>query len=55
VDLDQHIAERRTGGLGRFLIGSFMDRVDYVREGNENVLSMSKKLARHEMGGEAKP
>jgi anti-anti-sigma factor len=53
VDLDKHISERKTGGLGRFLIGSFMDEVDYKREENENVLSMLKKLHRAE-AGEAK-
>ena len=52
VDLEQHINERRTGGLGRFLIGSFMDSVDYQRENNENVLTMTKKLSRREGASE---
>lgn len=46
VDLEKHINERRTGGLGRFLIGSFMDSVDYERQDNENVLTMVKKMNR---------
>jgi anti-sigma regulatory factor (Ser/Thr protein kinase) len=46
IDLDQHIHERRTGGLGRFLIGSFMDSVDYARENGDNVLTLVKKIAR---------
>jgi anti-sigma regulatory factor (Ser/Thr protein kinase) len=54
VDLDRHINERRTGGLGRFLIGSFMDNVDYQRENNENVLTMTKKISRKEVAGERK-
>jgi len=55
VDLDQHISERRTGGLGRFLIGSFMDSVDYQRENNENVLTMTKKISRDDAAKEGKP
>jgi anti-sigma regulatory factor (Ser/Thr protein kinase) len=53
VDLDKHISERRTGGLGRFLISSFMDEVDYRRENNDNVLTMLKKLERREAEGKA--
>jgi anti-sigma regulatory factor (Ser/Thr protein kinase) len=54
VDLDKHISERRTGGLGRFLIGSFMDQVDYQRENGENVLTMTKKITREDAAAEAK-
>jgi serine/threonine-protein kinase RsbW len=54
VDLERHINERRTGGLGRFLIESFMDSVDYQRQDNENVLTMTKKLSRREIGTEGK-
>lgn len=55
VDLDRHISERRTGGLGRFLIGSFMDEVDYQRDNNDNVLTMTKKLSRNDATAEARP
>lgn len=48
VDLDQHIAERRTGGLGVYLMHTFMNKVDYRREGQENVLELVKDI-------EAKP
>ena len=43
VDLDQHIAERRTGGLGVHLIHTMMDSVDYRREEGSNVLILTKK------------
>jgi len=44
VDLDQHIAERRTGGLGVHLIHTMMDSVDYRREEGSNVLILTKKV-----------
>jgi serine/threonine-protein kinase RsbW len=43
VNLDQHIAERRTGGLGVHLIQSLMDTVDYRREDGFNVLTLTKQ------------
>jgi anti-sigma regulatory factor (Ser/Thr protein kinase) len=43
VDLDQHVAERRTGGLGVHLMQSLMDGVDYRREDGFNVLTLTKK------------
>jgi serine/threonine-protein kinase RsbW len=45
VDLDQHIAERRTGGLGVHLMHQLMDSVVHRREGDENVLELSKRWA----------
>jgi anti-anti-sigma factor len=48
VDLEKHIAERRTGGLGVYLMNSFMDSVDYQRVENENVLTMTKRISRRE-------
>jgi anti-anti-sigma factor len=45
VDLDQHIAERRTGGLGVHLMHQLMDSVAHRREGNENVLELIKRWA----------
>lgn len=32
------------GGLGLFIIRNFMDRVDYTRQGDRNVLTMEKDL-----------
>jgi anti-anti-sigma factor len=46
VDLEQHIAERRTGGLGVHLMHAMMDAVDYRREDGQNVLVLTKKAAR---------
>ena len=43
VDLDQHIAERRTGGLGVHLMHQLMDKVEHRREGGENVLELTKR------------
>jgi len=48
VDLEKHISERRTGGLGVYLMNSFMDSVDYQRIDNENVLTMTKRISRKE-------
>lgn len=45
VDLDQHIAERRTGGLGVHLMHQLMDKVEHRREGGENVLELTKRWA----------
>jgi anti-anti-sigma factor len=46
VDLEKHIAERRTGGLGVHLMHAMMDAVDYRREDGQNVLALTKKVAR---------
>jgi serine/threonine-protein kinase RsbW len=43
VDLDKHIAERRTGGLGVHLMHQLMDKVEHRREGQENVLELLKR------------
>lgn len=45
VDLDKHIAERRTGGLGVHLMHQLMDKVEHRREGGENVLELTKRWA----------
>ena len=34
------------GGWGLYLIQSHMDQVDYVRQGNENVLTLMKTISR---------
>ena len=43
VDLEQHIAERRTGGLGVHLMHQLMDKVEHRREGDQNVLELTKR------------
>ena len=43
VNLDEHIAQRRRGGLGMHLMQTLMDAVDYRREGDFNVLTLTKK------------
>lgn len=45
VDLDQHIAERRTGGLGVHLMHTMMDAVEHRRENEQNVLILTRKAA----------
>lgn len=44
-DLDLDIDDRPIGGLGVFLVKEFMDRVTYRRDGNDNVVTLFKKLA----------
>jgi anti-sigma regulatory factor (Ser/Thr protein kinase) len=39
-DLDAPIEERGIGGLGIHLVRQFMDRVNYARRGDRNVLTM---------------
>ena len=40
-DLDANIAERKIGGLGIFLIRKMADEMQYKREGEENVLTLT--------------
>lgn len=44
-DLDGDLAERPVGGLGIFLVRRLMDRVEYQRQEQENVLVMEKQLS----------
>jgi len=37
---------REIGGLGIFIVKSLMDTVEYQREGNKNILSIKKSIAR---------
>jgi anti-anti-sigma factor len=46
VDLERHIAERRTGGLGVHLMHTMMDEVSYAREGGKNVLRLLRLVKR---------
>ena len=44
-DLNKPLMEREIGGLGIFLVKTIMDKVDYMRIDNKNVLVMTKKLS----------
>ena len=43
ADITLGVEERPIGGLGIFLVRQIMDTVRYVREGDENVLILTKK------------
>ena len=43
-DLDKPLMERKIGGLGIFFVKKAMDKIDYMRIGDKNVLTMTKKL-----------
>lgn len=42
-DLHTALEDRQEGGLGIFLMRRMMDRVDFIREGDENVLTMARR------------
>lgn len=43
-DISEIIEKEKKGGLGIFLIRSLMDRVEYQRQENQNVLLLSKSF-----------
>ena len=43
-DLDKPLMERKIGGLGVFMARQFMDKIEYSRIGNKNVLIMTKNI-----------
>lgn len=43
-DLTAPLEQRQIGGLGVHLVRAMMDRVDYAREGECNVLTITKKI-----------
>ena len=43
-DVTSGIEERQVGGLGIFLVNRIMDKVEYKRMNNTNILTLSKKL-----------
>lgn len=43
-DLDSPLEERRTGGLGIYLMRKLMDSVEFTVENGENVLRMHKRI-----------
>ena len=44
-DLEAGLERRDTGGFGLHIVRSLMDALDYRREGERNILTMTKRLA----------
>lgn len=49
-DLTLPLSERPVGGLGIHLIRSFMDELNYRREGGRNLFQMRKRVGREPAG-----
>ncbi len=45
-DLESEVDQRRVGGLGVFLVKEFNDLCEYRRDGDKNVVTMSKSIDR---------
>jgi anti-sigma regulatory factor (Ser/Thr protein kinase) len=43
-DLDKPLSERKIGGLGVYFIRQMMDKVEYRRENDSNILVLTKKI-----------
>ena len=43
-DLDKPASERNIGGLGVYFVRQLMDKVEYQREDNSNILMLTKKI-----------
>jgi anti-sigma regulatory factor (Ser/Thr protein kinase) len=43
-DVTLPLEKRKIGGLGIFIVKKIMDKMDYERKGNENILTLVKKL-----------
>ena len=43
-DINLPAEERPVGGLGIFLISHMMDELNYIRKGNQNILTLHKSL-----------
>ena len=43
-DVKLPLEKRRIGGLGIFIVKKFMDKLVYRRKGNENILTLVKKV-----------
>ena len=43
-DLDGPLMSRKIGGLGIFLAKKLMDKVEYARADNKNILVLAKKI-----------
>lgn len=46
VDKQKNLDEREVGGLGIFLVKKFIDKIEYSRLENANVLSLTKKITK---------
>lgn len=44
-DLDAPVEERKIGGLGLYLVKTLMDRTSYRRDGDHNVVEISRRVA----------
>lgn len=44
VDTEQALEERSVGGLGVYLVGKYVDSMEYLREGDKNILSLRKTI-----------
>lgn len=49
-ELDVPLEERKIGGLGIFLVNSLMDKVDYIRENNKNIIKLYKFINKQLVG-----
>ena len=43
-DLSNHLEDQKKGGLGVFIVKKLMDKVDYKRTGEKNILTIVKKI-----------
>ena len=43
-DLSRELDERPAGGLGIYLVRTMMDQVEYERRGDQNIITMHKRL-----------
>lgn len=43
-DLEKVASERNIGGLGVYFVRQLMDKVEYQRKGNSNILVLTKKI-----------
>ena len=43
-DLSRELDERPAGGLGIYLVRTMMDLVEYERQGDQNIITMHKRL-----------
>jgi anti-anti-sigma factor len=48
-DLVSPLEERKTGGLGLYLMRKLMDRVEFRFENGENILTMAKRLSQSDL------
>ena len=45
-NINSRIYNRKLGGLGIFLVKKIMDKMEYTRKDNKNILVMTKKIGR---------